>query len=74
MSCDHPHQGICDYSQTRHHCKIAKEVADSMLHPAVGIRGDPPHLEGSISKTDSGLSPTVDLGVHHQYPGNGNLA
>jgi hypothetical protein len=37
------------------------------VRPADGIRGDPPHLEGSFRKTDCGAAPTNNLGFSHEY-------
>jgi hypothetical protein len=56
-----------DHHQARHYLWTAQERPVQTVRPTDGIRGDLPHLEGSLHKTDSRAVPTNNLSVHCQY-------
>jgi hypothetical protein len=54
MSCYYRHWSICDHCQAGHNHWSSQERPTHAVWPAEGIRGVPPHLEGSFNKTDRG--------------------
>jgi hypothetical protein len=51
--------------ETNYWAKYCPRGTAHTVHPADSIRENPPHLEGSFSKTEA--APTDSLGVRRQY-------
>jgi hypothetical protein len=46
---------------------MARKTAKPTLHAVDGIKGSPPHLEGSFPDNDPGVVPTENMNIRHQY-------
>jgi hypothetical protein len=67
MPCVHGYLSVRDCCQARHHRHMARKAAEPALHAADSVWGIPSHVEGRFPDTDTGATPTENLGIRRQY-------